>query len=369
MSKDIEMNYKGGQEYEVIYPKTEDYLVINLLNSDTKQLLGLEDKATADEAFRTLYLKQVLNEKALITFNVQGNDGTPCAGIEIVGDNFCDADGNKEESVITNDSGIAQIFINNTSVNVNISQYADLQDYSNTINVEFGNQYEENIVLTRYNFRKYLSSQQCRFSKEVKRVDISLGGGGQPGFKGSNGLDSHSNSWSRGGKGGNGAIALIQENVSFQVNNLYSMQIASANGSSSFLGFNVQGATNSPGGQGGAGEYVLVTTVEEYGSSGGDGTTYVYDSFDTTTLYGGGGGGGKTMSLYSGPSTYIGGKNGGGTGGYRGNNSDVPTTNGEDGQAGTGGGGGGGTDEIGFAPPALPGNGGSGIVALRMYRD
>lgn len=51
MSKNIEMNYKNESDYEILYPQTIQALVIDLLNSDTKQLLGLEETATADEAF------------------------------------------------------------------------------------------------------------------------------------------------------------------------------------------------------------------------------------------------------------------------------------------------------------------------------
>ena len=43
-------------------------MIINLLNEDTKEFIGLENTATADDAFRSLYTTMNLQGKALIHF-------------------------------------------------------------------------------------------------------------------------------------------------------------------------------------------------------------------------------------------------------------------------------------------------------------
>lgn len=181
MATNIEMNVKQESDYEVIYPQTTQALVIDLLNSDTKQLLGLEESATADEAFREIYLNQVLSGKALINFTVVGDDGSPCYGVEISSDNFCDANGNKVDKVETDRQGKASIFASATSVVCKIQQYGDIENWNHTYSVIFGEQYDETITLTRRKFLMVSSARNIKFSKDVKQLDVTVVGGGGSG--------------------------------------------------------------------------------------------------------------------------------------------------------------------------------------------
>ena len=381
MSKNIEMNYKGSDSYDIIYPRTICEMVIDLLNEDTKQLMGLSSEDQADDAFRELYLMQVLDGRALINFTVTGDDGTPCKGVQIESAQFCDAHGNLTPTVVTNNEGKVAVFVNAVSVQASISNYANLSDWSETIQVEFGNQYNKDITLTRYNFRQYLSSGNCKFSEEVVRVDVSVGGGGGGGGTGSPSDASNGNSIS--GGGGGGGRTAIQESVSFSINTNYSYSVGSGGveysvdgGSSSFLGINASGggsATYSDGagnGNGGARLIIMNANQGTYrGNSGSKGTMYIYDSFSTEALYGGGGAGGSLGN--GGVANLNGGVGGLPGGGYSGSVSNYGSLNGQNGQDGLGGGGAGQTIYGGRNQwQRIRGTrGGSGVVAIRMYRQ
>lgn len=398
MSKNIEMNYKNESDYEILYPQTIQALVIDLLNSDTKQLLGLEESATADEAFREIYLNQVLSGKALINFTVVGDDGSPCYGVEISSDSFCDGAGNKIDKVETDQQGKASIFANNTSVACKIQQYGDVENWNQTYSVTFGEQYDKEITLTRRNFLMVSSARKIKFSKDVKQLDVTVvGGGGSAG----GGIMGGSNSTNEGsaatGGGGGGGYCIFQENYIFVPNQIYSVSIGSGGavsdygsdgkngGQSSFGDLVAQGGTGGKApinhttggiagtGNGNGGTGVVATyrsTRVVSGRSGADGSVQGYISFDQKATFGGGGASGSAVDNINQENTIPGGKDYGGYGGRAYRDYQRKSMDGGDGQYGGGGGSGGAStyyspaDEVGEL--GYPGAGGNGIVTFRM---
>ena len=390
MSRNIEMNYKTDSTYEPLYPQTTCDMVIDLLNTDTKSLMGLPTTATGDDAFRELFLAITLDGRALINFTVMGNDGTPCKGVQIESSAFCDSNGNLTPTVVTDDEGKVSVFCNNTSVAVSVKNYFDLEDWSHTYTVVFGEQYEETITLTRRNFLKLTSSVSKKFSSAIVRIDVTTVGGGGGGDSG-NGYEGNER-YSYSGGGGGGGYCTLQENVDFSANQNYQVTVGGGGkkdglaagaptkgGTSSFLGVTAQGGN--PGsnlydqasdgkGNGNGGASVGTPTSSGYpyasGRPGSAGTVSGYSSFTATVVYGGGGGSGTSGARVDTISPGTGGGYGG-RGGYAPNYLDViPATSGTDGFGG--GGGGAGYWRSGSTKGSTgAGDGGSGCVAIRMY--
>lgn len=367
------MNYKTDTAYETIYPQTTCDMVIDLLNSDTKSLMGLPSTATGDDAFRELFLAITLDGRALINFIVMGDDGTPCKGVQIESSAFCDSNGNSTPTVETNDEGKVSVFCNSTSVAVSVSQYGNFEDWEHNYTVTFGEQYEENITLIRRNFLKITTSCNLKFSPEIVRVDVtSVGGGGN----GGRGEQSNLYRGTSGG-GGGGGYCVVMENRPFVASQINSCVIGSASGTSSFLGVVAEGgqegrraslnpSTEAGGGNGQGGDCVSTQNQQtKVGNNGQSGTVLGYSSFTESIYYGGGGGSGSLHSTSPG----LGGGYGG-NGGYGDVSSTTSTTlKGQNGQNGFGGGGGGGGCHLASNDRtyASGGTGGSGCVAIRMY--
>ena len=396
MSRNIEMNYKTDTVYEPLYPQTTCDMVIDLLNTDTKSLMGLSTTATGDDAFRELFLAITLDGRALINFTVMGNDGTPCKGVQIESSAFCDSNGNLTPTVETNDEGKVSVFCNNTSVSCSISKYANLSDWSDSYAVTFGEVYDKTITLTRYNFRLFESSGNYKFSPEIVRVDVSCCGGGGGAYA-TEGRMAGETPHYRYGAGGAGGYSAIQESVSFISNQLYSVVVgqggshrsfpAGNGGASSFLSVIAQGgggATNDDTGGIGNGNGGKCLGYDSNGQAGGRGTGYIYSSLTTTQNIGGGGGGtgsARYDQRYDDPSPRRYGGNGGsprggkgGDGYYSGSNSKtINATNGKPGQKYGGGGGAGGlcfdvyNHDIDDVVAGESADGAQGCVAIRMY--
>ena len=389
MAKNIEMNYKDESGYEILRPQTTCEMVIDLLNEDTKELMGLSPSDQADDAFRKIYLAQVLDGRALINFTVMGDDGTPCKGVQIESSQFCDANGNKTTPVETDDNGKVSVFVDNISVQASISKYANLSDWSETIPVEFGQQYDKSITLTRYNFKLWESSGSCKFSPEIVRVDVSLCGGGGGGGAVSN-VDEEEGSFYQKdyGEGGGGGYCAIYDSVSFQKNYEYTYSVGSGGaagyngngGKSSFGEHSVNGGNgvvyDHQGGQGnGQGGGRVITGN---GLPGGSSSSYIYISFTEQVLAGGGGGSGAGIyvNLGDGSGRYFYGGRGGTKGGKGGDcNDNGVVSGGQNGQKYGGGGGGGGhymevvSNKKRLFTGRSSGNGAQGCVAIRMYRQ
>ena len=378
MSRNIEMNYKTDTAYEPLYPQTTCDMVIDLLNTDTKSLMGLPSTATGDDAFRELFLAITLDGRALINFAVMGDDGTPCKGVQIESSAFCDSNGNLTPTVETNDEGKVSVFCNSTSVAVSVKNYFDLEDWSHTYTVAFGEQYEETITLTRRNFLKLTSSGNKKFSPAIERVDVTVVGGGGGGGWGYSQTGGRGTSYGSGG--GGGGYCVVQEDISFIANNLIKVIVGGGGadqgngGNSSFAEIVANGGQTSTiagqsgigNGNGGAGGYSTSPATSDgarSGSNGSPGTVYGYSSFTETVLYGGGGGGGGAGYLSQGGAGAGYGGRGGSSTSYR------DGVNAVAGTAGYGGGGGGGAKWLYSEDKESTANGvgGSGCVALRMY--
>ena len=346
MTKNIEMNVKTSTGYDLLYPATESRQVLNLLTDSTKTYIGLDSSATPDDAFRSLYLLNVLSDKASFRLTVKTAGGTPIANLPVTCDKYLDGNSNPVAGPLyTDENGVIDTFFANGSVTLSITGYADLENWSKQYSVVNGEQYEQEVALTTRNFLKITSSGNYKFSANVNRVDVSVGGGG------GNGVNNNT----YGGGGGGGGYSTIQTGVSFTKDTAYPVVVGSSSGQSSFLGVVANGGTSGSNRNGGAGN----GAGGGVGVNGGAGTTYIYTSFTAQTLYGGGGGGGAA----SGTSRGVGGSPGGGAGGVE---EGWGNSRGTNGTAGLGGGGGGsGSHEAGVTRPG--GTGASGVVAIRMH--
>ena len=395
MSKNIEINYKEDSGYEVLYPTTIPDQVINLLTDFTKTYIGLDPSSTPDDAFRSLYLLNVLSDKASFRLTVKTAGGTPIANLPVTCNKYLDGNSNPVAGPLyTDENGVIDTFFANGNVTLSVTGYADLENWSQQYSVVNGEQYEEEAALTTRNFLKWTSSTTTKFSSNVSRVDVSCcgGGGGGGGAQG----------YSRGnvgtGGGGGGGYASMEEKVTFVINNNYSIIVGAAGvagisrdsstrkatdggdgGNSSFLTIEAQGGKGGKAavfnssndsisigaggeGNGKGGNGVLPS---RNGNNGGSGQGNIYDSFATIKSVGGGGGSG---SAYKEPNYKTGG-NGGAPGGGKGG------ANAGDASAGVSGTGGGGGSGYGYVEnseyhpvrvmASMPG--GSGCVAIRMH--
>lgn len=381
MAKNIEMSVLGSDgSYEVLYPYTIPSQVEDLLNNDTKVYIGLNEDSTPDDAFRSLYLLNVLQGKIALTLTVKDSaTGTPIEGVQIACSSYCDAKGNPIAGPIeTNSEGKIDVFCSVSNPTLSISDYFDIIDYSQQFSYELGNSYSAEWNVTTRNFLKMTSSTNKMFSPNVNRIDVTCVGGGGGGASGNDSGNGYS------GGGGGGGYCVIQENINFIENLEYQLVVgaggiggisglahgrnATDGGNSSFLNLVANGGkagiTYNAGegnGNGGAGFEGSAFVSSRNGLNGGNGNTYGYSSFTETVLYGGGGGGGAYGN------SRVAGQGGLGYGGDGGIYITPLPTNGENGYGG-GGGGHGGVETDEFDSSGLPGgNGGSGCVAMRMH--
>lgn len=374
MAKNIEMNYLDSGGYEVLYPKTDQSLVINLINDDTKELIGIDSSATADEAFHKIAMLSILSGKAY--FEVQVNvSGAIISQLKFTSDNFCDSAGTKVPELYTNEEGKLIGFCDIANPNISLSGYADIQEYNGTLNIpELGKEYNDlDLSLISRNFVKYDITSQIMFSNNVSGIDFTVVGGGGGG--GNSITPQSSGGDNSAGAGGGGGYCDVITSASFIPNQQYDVIIGSGGlgggnygdggngGTSTFLGTPANGGLGGEEGrgrggypQGGAGNgkgggYNESTREHEAGQNGG---VYGYSSFIDTVLYGGGGGAGMYGSNSQGQ------PGGSAYGAYGGRG-----RNGYSAESGTGGGGGGagGRSESSYDG----GNGGSGCVAIRMH--
>lgn len=402
------MNIKTQeQNYEILYPKTSSNQVENLLNDDTKEYIGLKQTATPDDAFRQLYLLNVLNDKCAFTISFKtAIEKKPIVNLPIKSNSFVDSKGNPVEGpLLTNEEGIITTFFKGGSITLSIDKYEDLQEWNQQYQVQNGEQYNYEIELTTINFQKYLSSGNARFSSNVKNIDICcLGGGGGAGASNvPNG--SIGEKIGNGGTGGGGEVT-IQENYNIVPNQIYSYIVGQGGtpgkgtdstswesadrdgtigGNSSFnneiIGVGGNGGSGckyissgavlwpQPGkggtsnnGSGLNGKYFNTLGIAKVsGDNGNDGLQQIFKNYEEMELSGGGGGTGA-YTTYSGSET-------GGNGGNPGGGAGGKVTNGNSGLNGYGGGGGGGSiiKDSGYYDGKDGGAGGSGCVAIRIH--
>lgn len=344
-------------------------------------------------------LKLIMGDQAAMTLKVQARNGNGIRGVLI--NNLFDESGGP---VYTDETGTATGYVAEGSVTLSISGYADIENYSETIEATKGETYSKTWTVNALDFIKITSSQNVKFSGNVTTVDVNtLGGGGG----GSVGSDNGGNYTARSGSGGAGGDVSESLSIPVNPNENYSAVIGAGGvggtyrssgrftdggqgGSSSFLGVTATGGAgatsaagasdtssapgtgpNGNGGSGGTGTSGF-NARPFVGRAGGQGVKRIFSSFTETELSGGGGAGGSVATQTKG----AGGSPGGGSGGAGGDSSSGGlhdrASPGDSGVNGLGGGGGGGgaksyRDDAWLSSIANGGAGGSGCVAVRMH--
>lgn len=317
-------------------PGTELRKSTLLQDSTEVSLFGSAADRTVDEAFAGIagQLKLIKSDMAAITLAVQDAGGNPLPGVLVQG--VLSENG---QAVYTNDSGVATGFAGEGKTTITVSGYADIADYTETLDVVKGTTIAKTLKLTTRNFLGVNASGYVKFSGNVNTIDYSVtsgGGGGSGGY----GFP--------GGGGGAGGGTITKTGIAVEPNKQYAAVIGAggasgygnaagkSGGKSSFLGDSpnggapgtpaANGATGEDGGSGGAGTQGGGSGGNggrsyANGSNGSNATSTAFTSFTETKALGGGGAGGEGK-YYSGASAtdgIVGGAantGGGGSGGY-----------------------------------------------------
>lgn len=310
---------------------------LNLLQDSTEiALFGRAADRTIDEAFSGIagQLKLIMSDMATITLTVQTTNGKPIPDVLVQG--ILNENG---QAVYTNASGVATGYIGEGQQVMEVSGYADVEDYAETLTVVKGTNISKTWKLTTNNFLSVKSSRPVKFTGNVSTIDYSVtsgGGGGSGGY----GFP--------GGGGGAGGGTITKTGIAVEPNKQYAAVIGAggasgygdaagkSGGKSSFLGDSpnggapgtpaANGTTGGAGGSGGAGTQGGGSggnggSNYANGSNGSNATSTAFTSFTETKTLGGGGAGGEGKN-YSGASAtdgIVGGAantGGGGSGGY-----------------------------------------------------
>lgn len=360
----------------------------NLLTDDTEvALFGNAADRTVNDAFYNIGIKLNLIERgaASVSLTLKDQNNRAISGAMVA--NLFDSSGN---TAITDANGHVDGVLPEGTWTLTVSNYGDLEDWSQEITVNRGEAQTINATLTRRNFLRVTSSRNVRYTADVDTVDAAVGGGG--GGAGGGAAN-------KTGGGGGGGYSTVVYGLSVTPNELYKAVVGSGGsagssksenggngGTSSFMGVTASGGTgggsSDNGGTAGAGNGPGGAGVNSVsgsslpGKSGAAGTTKMFTSFTEEVNYGGGGGSGAA-SRYEFTRAEGGVSLGyGGSGGYALSPSDSPECgNGTAGTNGYGGGGGsggaamadndsGGPDRTKFGTSA---KGGSGCIAIRIH--
>lgn len=211
------------------YPRTSQEMILNLLNSSTKSLMGLEESATADDAFKQLYLANVLNGKSMVELTfLDSETSKPLSGVVVSCDKFCDAAGTALTEHTTDVNGKIVAFVSAINPIIKISGYADIEDFNSTLTdvQALGKQYNFTFQLSTNLTKRYITSSSLQFSGNVNSVGFTLVGGGGAGGIGcfySRYGDNYAGLG--GGNGGSGGQVVTVNSFSFNVNTVYSVTI------------------------------------------------------------------------------------------------------------------------------------------------
>ena len=329
------MNYKNESGYEILCPWTIPDQVENLLNDNTKIYMGLSEESTPDDAFRSLYLLNVLQGKSAIKITLQDQNGIKLKGVIITSSQFCDGKGNKVNQAITDDNGEINTFSDAETTNVAISNYFEIENANTSYSTPLGEQHEftwtvnsrENLTLT--------SSGNYRLSKNVTSFDACCIGGGGGGGGGSYYDDRVSGGCGGGGGYLNNLFAQNAVNNSFyncnvggagaglkKASNRWHFEDKAGNGGNSSIVLNSESILTANGGEGGysggPGAQNIVAqgngngAVSHWKSHGGTGDTVAGSAatngtgyvFNDSGLGMAGGGGGAGLSDVSGVINY-----------------------------------------------------------------
>lgn len=350
----------------------------NLLTDDTEAaLFGSTADRTVNQALSYIAgrLALISGNLAEIDLTVVTTNGNPVPNMPI--DGAFDANGN---TLVTNAAGKAAGYVSEGNITLSVSGYADVQNYSETMEIAKGQSYKKTITLSTVNFVKLTSSKSVRFSPNVSRVDVTVVGGG-----GSGGTGDGSNQI--GAAGGGGGECVVEENLPFVAGQAYVASIGAGGkgvkaydpkngtdgGDTTFMGLRAVGGKAGTGGfsstnAGGTGNGAGGKGVSGSGTpgAGSPGSVLGYASFTELCRYGGGGGGARG----GGNTGAVGGADFGASGaGVK----DRRTLDGESAADGTGGGGGGGSGQKTYSGDSTDtaygtgGDGGSGCVSIRIH--
>ena len=317
MSKNIEINYKEDSGYEVLYPTTIPDQVINLLTDSTKTYIGLETSATPDDAFRSLYLLNVLQGKSAVRITLQNQDGIKLKGVTITSSQFVDGKGNKTQSATTNDDGYIDVFSDAETTSVSISGYFEIANTNTSWSTPLGEQHEFTWIVTTRNELTVSSSANYKFTKNVVSFDCCCVGGGGGG--GSGQLVDERDPY-QAGNGGGGGYVTNTFSIERQEGS-YTCTIGSggaggpgsgivgpgdpgSKGGTTLIKNGSNTLSSAEGGEGGgyasdpaaAGNGVgAVSLWDDYKSSpAGNGTVYIFNETERGLAGGGGGGAGNS---------------------------------------------------------------------------
>lgn len=345
------------------YPRTSQEMILNLLNSSTKSLMGLEESATADDAFKQLYLANVLNGKSMVELTfLDSETNKPLSGVIVSCDKFCDAAGTSLTEHTTDSNGKIVAFVSAINPTIKVIGYADIENFTQQLDIPvLGKQFVFNFNLTTNQFKTYLNSQKIKFSKNVIKIDFSCCGGGGGGASGSSKYTSYG--------GGGGGHGVQKDNIAPESEVLYPivvggggafayMDTAGKRGNSSFMTVSASGGdggdsqyrSRSAANGNGKGGYAISSSWPPEFFSGEDGVEKIYESFTSEKVCGGGGAGYLYYDEDSAYNDYSSSGNPGGGARHK-----APLN-------GVGGGGSGY-----YAQTHNGQNGGSGSVAIRMY--
>lgn len=353
-------------EDEPTDPGTELSKATLLQDSTEVSLFGSAADRTVDDVFAGIagQLKLIKSDMAAITLTVQDTNGKPIPEVLVQG--ILSENGT---AVYTNANGVANGFVGEGQTKISITGYADIVDHSETIFVVKGTNITKTWNLTTRNFLEITSSQNIKFSANVKKVDVSVGSGG--------GAGATIAGYGKIGAGGGGGHTVKATGLSVTPNTLYPAIIGAGGlgqkssekgngapgldgGASSFLGITAGVGTGGKPGKGidsrgvGNGNGGYANSYSDM-TSGEEGTETIYSSFTDEKKYGGGGG---AIARNDNDDTNVsaGGKPGGGAA------NSIGGVQGTDGLGG-GGGAGGGTGVTAH----IGGRGGNGCVAIRMH--
>ena len=354
-------NVVANLQKQIDEAKTAQHTIIS---NKTATDLGITPKSSTDAALQNLsmVISMIKLNKGGINLTVLSSGGNPVPGVRVSG--ILDVNGNEIE---TDSNGKLSGYMNEGSVTLAITDYADIVDYSETITVVKGNIIDKTITVTVRNFLKITSSKSVKFSGNVRTIDFSVVGGG-----GGGSMPTGSNTSSGSGAGGGGGECKNTTGAEISPNTSYPAVVgAGGKGSTKFSVDGADGGTSSfmgvtaAGGKGGArdlnGNRIGGAGNGKGGDGrfsngvnpGGDGAVYGFKSFTETAKFGGGGSGGPYGYNTNRPD----GRGGADFGADKG-----------DAEANTGGGGAGGwwqyIDDVIWD---YPGSGGSGVVTVRMH--
>lgn len=177
MARNIEMNYKEADNYEVLYPNTSTGQV--LTTPTVESIFNLPEDSNLDNVLSVINtnFQPLMSNLAVVTVKLWNGD--PVVGIELEG-GIKDNNGN---TPITDSSGRCVVSTNTDNFTFSItSQWEDINSLTSTSFPKTGSPTYINVTLEDKGIRRLevTSSKNIKFSSAVKIFDVFgvAGGGG-----------------------------------------------------------------------------------------------------------------------------------------------------------------------------------------------